>query len=113
MYLRGLVFRLFAAWLTLPSLAFAETLTLERAITRALTANPDLRVGAAAETGSIHGLLVPIDFREASASALRVAGFIADKRQAVVTVLHAEVLKTPPYFTRGQIEALERCGGTN
>jgi len=56
----------------------------------------------------IRRLLVPVDFSEPSANALRVAAVIAEKHQAAVTVLHAEVLEAPPYFTRGQIEALER-----
>jgi len=53
-------------------------------------------------------ILVPVDFGEASARALRIAGAIADAHAASVAVLHAEALEAPPYFTKTQVQALER-----
>ena len=52
-------------------------------------------------------ILVPVDFGEASASALRTALVIARATRASVTVLHAEALEAPPYFTHDQVTALE------
>jgi nucleotide-binding universal stress UspA family protein len=52
-------------------------------------------------------ILVPIDFGEASASALRAAVSIAHATRASVTALHAEALEAPPYFTHEQVAALE------
>jgi len=53
-------------------------------------------------------ILVAVDFGDASARALRIAGSLADAHGAAVTVLHAEQLEAPPYFTRAQVQALER-----
>jgi nucleotide-binding universal stress UspA family protein len=53
-------------------------------------------------------ILVPVDFGEASAHAVRAAGALAERVGARLTVLHAESLEAPPYFTHDQIEKLER-----
>jgi nucleotide-binding universal stress UspA family protein len=53
-------------------------------------------------------ILVPVDFGEASAHAVRAAGALAERVGARLTVLHAELLEAPPYFTHDQIEKLER-----
>jgi len=53
-------------------------------------------------------ILVAVDFGEASNHAVRAAGAIAATTGATLVGLHAEQLEAPPYFTHGQIEALER-----
>jgi len=52
-------------------------------------------------------ILVAVDFGEASNHAVRAAGAIAGTTGAALVGLHAESLEAPPYFTHGQIEALE------
>ena len=52
-------------------------------------------------------ILVAVDFGDASSHAVRVAGALAARFDARLTALHAESLEVPPYFTHGQIEALE------
>lgn len=52
-------------------------------------------------------ILVPVDFGEASARAVEVAGALAQKFGAVIEALHVESLEAPPYFTIGQVQALE------
>jgi len=53
-------------------------------------------------------ILVAVDFSEASASAVALAGALAEAFGVpVLSVLHAETLEMPPYFTSSQIEALE------
>ncbi len=52
-------------------------------------------------------ILVPVDFGEASARAVEVAGALALKFGAVLEALHVESLDAPPYFTMGQVKALE------
>lgn len=52
-------------------------------------------------------ILAAVDFGDASASAVAVAGTIAEAFGAQLTVLHAESLDVPPYFTSTQVEALE------
>lgn len=52
-------------------------------------------------------ILVPVDFGDASARALRVAGAVANQAGAELLLLHAEVLDVPPYFTADQLKALE------
>jgi nucleotide-binding universal stress UspA family protein len=53
-------------------------------------------------------ILVAVDFGEASAHAVRLAGALATRFDAALTGLHAESLEAPLYFTHDQIEALER-----
>ena len=53
-------------------------------------------------------ILVAVDFGEASARALQLAAALAGRTGARLTVLHAEALDAPPYFTQTQMEALER-----
>lgn len=52
-------------------------------------------------------IVAAVDFDEASARAVAVAGFIASARSATMRVLHAERFEVPPYFTLEQIERLE------
>jgi nucleotide-binding universal stress UspA family protein len=52
-------------------------------------------------------ILVAVDFGEASAAAVRLAGELARLFGATLTAVHAESLDAPPYFTVEQIEALE------
>ncbi|MBP1633621.1 MAG: Universal stress protein [Acidobacteria bacterium] len=54
------------------------------------------------------GILVPVDFGDASARAAEVAGAMQARLGASVRLLHAEVLEAPAYFTRDQITSLER-----
>jgi nucleotide-binding universal stress UspA family protein len=51
-------------------------------------------------------ILAAVDFGEASASAVALAGILAGRFGATLTVLHAETMEMPPYFTDDQIEAL-------
>lgn len=52
-------------------------------------------------------VLVAVDFGDASAAALALAGDLAKASGARLTVLHAETLEMPPYFTAAQIDRLE------
>jgi nucleotide-binding universal stress UspA family protein len=53
-------------------------------------------------------ILVAVDFGDAAASAVRVAGELARMFEAELTVLHAESFEAPPYFTSEQITAIEK-----
>ncbi len=53
-------------------------------------------------------VLVAVDFGEASARAVAVAGFIAQGLDADLRLLHAESLEAPVYFTEEQLDSLER-----
>jgi nucleotide-binding universal stress UspA family protein len=54
-------------------------------------------------------VLTAVDFGEASARAVEVAGVVADRCGATaLRLLHAETTEAPVYFTHDQIEALER-----
>jgi nucleotide-binding universal stress UspA family protein len=55
----------------------------------------------------IKTVLAAVDFGEASARALALAGAIAGRCGAQLRVLHAEMLEAPPYFTQAQMEAIE------
>jgi nucleotide-binding universal stress UspA family protein len=52
-------------------------------------------------------VLVGVDFDEASASALKMAGVLASTWDAEVTVFHASTPDAPAYFTADQIATLE------
>lgn len=52
-------------------------------------------------------VLVAVDFGEASARALRVAGELARAYGAKLTAVHAETFEAPPYFTSEQVQAIE------
>jgi len=52
-------------------------------------------------------LLVGVDFDDASASALKMAGVLASAWDADRTVFHASTPDAPAYFTADQIETLE------
>ena len=56
-------------------------------------------------------IVVAVDFGEASARAVGIAGFIATAGSATLRVLHAERFEVPPYFTPAQIERLDRHEG--
>lgn len=55
----------------------------------------------------VRHILVAVDFGEASAAAVRLAGELARRFDATLTAMHAESLDAPPYFTTEQIEVLE------
>jgi nucleotide-binding universal stress UspA family protein len=55
----------------------------------------------------ISRVLVGVDFDQASASALKLAGVIASVWDAHVTVLHSAAQEAPAYFTANQIDTLE------
>ena len=55
----------------------------------------------------ISRVLVGVDFDEASASALKMAGVLASTWDADITVFHSSTPEAPAYFTADQIEALE------
>ncbi len=52
-------------------------------------------------------IVTAVDFGEASAQAVGVAAAIAGATGSALTLLHAETLEAPPYFTSEQIEAIE------
>lgn len=52
-------------------------------------------------------ILVAVDFGDASARAVAVAGELAESTGAALSLLHAEALDVPPYFTPAQLRALE------
>jgi len=53
-------------------------------------------------------ILVPVDFSEASATALRVAAALAARTGGEVVAFHAESIDVPPYFTHDQLRAIEQ-----
>ena len=55
----------------------------------------------------ISRILVGVDFDEASASAMSLAGVLAAAWEAEITVFHSTKLEVPAYFTGAQIVALE------
>lgn len=55
----------------------------------------------------ISRVLVGVDFDDASASALRIAGVLASAWDAELTVFHAATQEVPAYFTVAQIDVLE------
>lgn len=57
-------------------------------------------------SATLKRILVPVDFGDASAAAVRVAGALAQGCGGHLTLLHAEALQAPMYFTSEQVEAL-------
>lgn len=57
-------------------------------------------------TASLKHVLVPVDFGEASAAAVALGGTLARGCGGQLTLLHAEALEAPAYFTNEQIEAM-------
>lgn len=58
---------------------------------------------------AIHSIVVAVDFGDASARAVAVAGTIAARCPgATLRLLHAESIDAPAYFTSEQLEELER-----
>jgi nucleotide-binding universal stress UspA family protein len=51
-------------------------------------------------------VLVPVDFSDASARAVAIAGAIARQWPARLQLIHAETFEAPAYFTHEQIETL-------
>jgi len=51
-------------------------------------------------------ILVPVDFGDASSRAIRAAGALAWRCDAVLRLLHAEPPDVPAYFTHDQIDAM-------
>lgn len=58
---------------------------------------------------TISRVLVGVEFDEASASALTMAGALASAWNAEITVFHSAAQEAPAYFTAAQIEALEEA----
>lgn len=54
----------------------------------------------------IQRILVPVDFGDASAAAVALAGQLAAGCGATMTLLHAEAIEAPVYFTSDQVDAL-------
>lgn len=52
-------------------------------------------------------ILAAVDFGDAAAGAVRLAGELARRFSAEVTAVHAESFEAPPYFTHEQIAAIE------
>jgi nucleotide-binding universal stress UspA family protein len=60
-------------------------------------------------TPTPRSVLVPVDFGDASARAVAVAGLIVERcGAATLRLLHAEAVDAPAYFTAEQLERLER-----
>lgn len=57
---------------------------------------------------SLRHLIVGVDFSPASAHAVQIATMFAEKFGGRLTVLHAETVDVPPYFTRDQLDVVER-----
>ena len=57
---------------------------------------------------ALQSVLAAVDFSEPSAHAVAVAGFIAQVCHARLTLLHAEAVEAPVYFTAEQLDHLER-----
>ena len=53
-------------------------------------------------------ILVAVDFGDASARAVRVAGDLARAFTSRITAVHAETFEAPPYFTREQLRVIEQ-----
>jgi nucleotide-binding universal stress UspA family protein len=53
-------------------------------------------------------IVAAVDFGDASARAVTAAGEIAHRCGAALTLLHAESVEAPAYFTADQVDALER-----
>jgi nucleotide-binding universal stress UspA family protein len=52
-------------------------------------------------------IVAAVDFGEASAHAVRVAGALAARLGSSLRLVHGETVEAPPYFTSEQVEALE------
>ena len=57
-------------------------------------------------TATLKRILVPVDFGDASAAAVHLAGALARGCGGHLTLLHAEALEAPLYFTSEQVTAL-------
>lgn len=57
---------------------------------------------------AIESVLVAVDFGDASARAVALAGAIAGRTGAALRLLHAEATDAPVYFTADQLDQLER-----
>lgn len=55
---------------------------------------------------TLKNILVPVDFGKASEAAIRLAGVMAQGCGSRLTLLHAEALEAPVYFTNEQIDAM-------
>lgn len=58
---------------------------------------------------TVTSVLVGIDFDEASAAALKMAGALATSKGAALSVFHAVSQDAPAYFTTAQIDQLEEA----
>jgi nucleotide-binding universal stress UspA family protein len=55
---------------------------------------------------TLNHILVPVDFGDASAAAITLAGRLASGCGATLTLLHAEAFEAPVYFTSDQVSGL-------
>lgn len=58
-------------------------------------------------TGHPRRVVVAVDFGDASAAAVAIAGLLAETWGAQLLALHAETFDAPPYFTGAQVAAIE------
>ena len=56
----------------------------------------------------LNHILCPVDFSELSAVALRYAAELAKRLGAKLTVVYANTVPEPPYFTEGKLDDLAR-----
>ena len=56
---------------------------------------------------SLTHIVVAVDFGDASAAAVALAGTLAQRLGAALVAVHAETFDVPPYFTREQFARLE------
>jgi nucleotide-binding universal stress UspA family protein len=52
-------------------------------------------------------IVVAVDFGDASAAAVALAGHLASRFRATLTAVHAETFEVPPYFTREQFARID------
>lgn len=57
---------------------------------------------------TLRNIAVGVDFGPASGRAVELAGAIAETLGGTLTLVHAQTLDVPPYFTREQLDGIER-----
>ena len=61
------------------------------------------------QAGAFHTILVPIDFSEISADALRTANLLREHcGHGNIVAMYANWFEAPPYFTSGQLDELQK-----
>jgi nucleotide-binding universal stress UspA family protein len=64
-------------------------------------------------SAQLRRILVAVDFGEASVRALELAAELSRRCGAALSVVHAEALDAPPYFTPAQLDVLEGEAAAN